>query len=92
MFQALIDLQKEGLVKDIGVSNFNEYQINRLIKETNVVPAVNQIEVHPYLVQRELVKYCKDNNVAVTAYSPLGSADRPWYESTDKSWLPIYLV
>ena len=67
------------------MSNFNEYQINRLIKETNVVPAVNQIEVHPYLVQREMVKYCKDNNITVIGYSSLGSADRPWYELTYES-------
>lgn len=76
----MIRLQKDGLVKDIGVSNFNQYQINRLIKETGVVPAVNQVELHPYLAQESLVKFCQENKVAVTAYSPLGSADRPWYK------------
>ena len=74
----MIKLQKEGLIKDIGVSNFNEYQIERLIKETSVVPTVNQVELHPYLVQENLVKFCQEHKVAVTAYSPLGSADRPW--------------
>jgi len=77
-WKALIGLQKEGLCKNIGVSNFNEYQINRIMKETQTTPSVHQIELHPYLVQDDMVKYCQDNNIAVTAYSPLGSPDRPW--------------
>jgi len=74
----MIELQKEGLCKSIGVSNFNEFQINRLIKETQVTPAAHQIELHPYLVQPKMVEFCQANNIAVTAYSPLGSPDRPW--------------
>ena len=76
--QAFIELQKEGLIKNIGVSNFNEYQIGRLIKESTVVPCMNQIEVNPYLVNDAIIKYCQSNQVAITAYSPLGSPDRPW--------------
>jgi len=77
-WKALIQLQHEGLVKNIGVSNFNQFQIARIIEQTQVTPAVNQIELHPYLVQNKLVDFCKSNKVVVTAYSPLGSADRPW--------------
>nr|XP_009861665.1 aldose reductase-like [Ciona intestinalis] len=70
--------KEEGIVKNIGVSNFNAYQVNRIIKECKVVPAVNQVELHPYLNQEETVKFCQTNKVAMTAYSPLGSPDRPW--------------
>lgn len=77
-WKAFIELQKEGLIKNIGVSNFNEYQIGRLIKESTVVPCMNQIEVNPYLVNDAIIKYCQSNQVAITAYSPLGSPDRPW--------------
>ena len=76
--QAFIELQKEGLIKNIGISNFNEYQISRIIKETNVVPSVHQIEIHPYLINQSMVDFCQSNKIAVTAYSPLGSPDRPW--------------
>ena len=74
----MIELQKEGLIKNIGVSNFNEFQISRIIKETNVVPAVHQIEIHPYLINQQMVDFCHSHKIIVTAYSPLGSPDRPW--------------
>jgi len=77
-WKAFIELQKEGLIKNIGISNFNEYQISRIIKETNVVPSVHQIEIHPYLINQSMVDFCQSNKIAVTAYSPLGSPDRPW--------------
>jgi len=77
-WKALIELQKEGLIKNIGVSNFNEFQISRIIKETNVVPAVHQIEIHPYLINQQMVDFCHSHKIIVTAYSPLGSPDRPW--------------
>jgi len=77
-WKAMIELQKEGLCKSIGVSNFNEFQIRRLMKETQVTPANHQIELHPYLVQDDMVKFCQASGISVTAYSPLGSPDRPW--------------
>ena len=54
------------------MSNFNEFQLNRIIEETSVVPAVNQIENHPYLTQERLVKFCQEKNVTVIAHTPIG--------------------
>ncbi|XP_029290036.1 aldo-keto reductase family 1 member B1 isoform X1 [Cottoperca gobio] len=70
-------LQASGKVKSIGVSNFNILQLERLLALCRVPPAVNQIELHPYLVQTEMIEFCKSNNIALTAYSPFGSPARP---------------
>lgn len=64
----------DGLVKAIGVSNFNKKKLEDLIEKTEVDPAVNQVENHPLLQQQELVDFCQKNGIAVTAYSPLGSS------------------
>ncbi len=64
----------DGLVRAIGVSNFSRNRIADLIEKVEVVPAVNQIENHPLLQQQELVDFCHKNEIAVTAYSPLGSS------------------
>lgn len=66
-------LYHEGKVRAIGVSNFNEENLSKLIAKTEIVPAVNQVECHPLLNQNELIAYCNKNNIAVTAYSPLGA-------------------
>lgn len=66
-------LYNDGLVKAIGVSNFNAANLNLLLEKSQVVPAVNQVECHPLLSQNELISYCRKNNIAVTAYSPLGA-------------------
>ena len=50
----MIELQKEGLVKSIGVCNFRVHHLQRLIDETGVVPVINQIELHPLMQQRQL--------------------------------------
>ncbi|CAO3655699.1 unnamed protein product [Mucor hiemalis] len=64
-------------VRAIGVSNFSIENFEKLSKTQRIPPAVNQIEIHPLLPQEELVKYCQDHNILVTAYSPLGSNDSP---------------
>lgn len=88
VWRTMIDFQKTGKVKSIGVSNFNIKQVERLIKETGVTPAVNQVECHPYLPQNELLAHHKQHNIAITAYSPLGTPDRP---GADDSKEPILM-
>lgn len=74
-WEAMSTLSEQGLTREVGVSNFNKPMIERLIAATGRIPAVNQIELHPYLQQNALVAACKELGVAVTAYSPLGSPD-----------------
>ncbi|XP_070497024.1 1,5-anhydro-D-fructose reductase-like [Chironomus tepperi] len=66
-------LKADGLIKHLGVSNFNESQIQRLLDNSDVKPEALQVELHVYFQQKQLVKFCNDNNIIVTAYSPLGS-------------------
>nr|XP_039248099.1 aldo-keto reductase family 1 member B7-like [Styela clava] len=78
VWRELEKLKTTGLAKAIGVSNFNEYQINRILSETTISPSVNQYEIHPYLAQENLLQYCKSKNIAVTGFSPLGAPNRSW--------------
>ncbi|MCF4102801.1 aldo/keto reductase [Gillisia sp. M10.2A] len=75
-WEAMIDAKKEGLTKHIGVSNFSQTKLEDLIKKTDDIPEMNQVELHPYLQQNELIEFCSKNNIHLTAYSPLGSGDR----------------
>jgi len=71
-WKALIQLREQGLVRSIGVSNFTIANLEHIIKETGIVPAVNQIELHPHFQQAELRAFHKKHNIATEAYSPLG--------------------
>ncbi|MCY4178625.1 MAG: aldo/keto reductase [Endozoicomonadaceae bacterium] len=67
---------ESGKCRHVGVSNFSTKKIARLIEETDIVPEVNQVELHPYLQQPKLVDFCQQHNIHITAYSPLGRADK----------------
>jgi len=69
-----------GKVKAIGVANFSKKYIEDLLPEAKVVPAVNQIENHPYLPGQEIRDICKEKGIHITAYSPLGSTGSPLFE------------
>ena len=64
-------LYKEGLVRAIGVCNFHQHHLENLFKISDVIPAINQIELHPMLPQVELRDFCKNQGIQVEAYSPL---------------------
>lgn len=70
-------LLETGKVKAIGVANFSKRYLEELLKHAKVVPAVNQIENHPYLPQQEILDFCKEKGIHVTAYSPFGSTGGP---------------
>lgn len=60
-----------GKVKTIGVSNYMIHHLNELLSDCSIVPAVNQIELHPYHYRKELIDYCSSHNIQIVAYSPL---------------------
>ncbi len=63
-----------GKAKAVGVSNHMIHHLTDLLQIANIVPAVNQVELHPYLVQQDLIDFCKQRNIAPEAWSPLGSS------------------
>ncbi len=76
-WEAMESLVKKGLVKSIGVANFSCAMLHDLLTYTKVKPVNNQIEIHPYNTQTELIKYCQSRDIVVTAYSPLGRQGVP---------------
>jgi diketogulonate reductase-like aldo/keto reductase len=72
-WHAMESLVEKGLVKSIGVANYSSTMLIDLLGYAKIKPVMNQIELHPYHSQEALVKFCKSQNIAVTAYSPLSS-------------------
>jgi len=70
-WRAMEELQAEGKIKSIGVSNFFQEHLEALFETAKVIPAVNQIEFHPGYWQQEIVSYCKKQNITLEAWSPL---------------------
>ncbi|HEY5395953.1 MAG TPA: aldo/keto reductase [Trebonia sp.] len=71
-WKTLEEFYREGRARSIGVSNFQPQHLRRLHGETDVIPAVNQIEAHPYLTQDDVRAFCAQHQIAVEAWSPLG--------------------
>jgi methylglyoxal/glyoxal reductase len=75
-WKAMEALLENGKCRAIGVSNFTIQHLEELLEEAEVTPAVNQVEVHPFLYQKELLEYCRRKGVQVEAYSPLARGER----------------
>jgi diketogulonate reductase-like aldo/keto reductase len=79
-WRALVDLREQGLVRSIGVSNFTQAQLTRIIDDSGVTPAVNQIELHPYFPQVEMRAVDERLGVQTCSWSPLGKRQAPFGE------------
>lgn len=76
-WQAMEECVGQGLVKTLGVCNFSIKKLTELHGQATIKPAINQIELHPYLQQNKMLNFCRKKSIIPTAYSPLGSGDRP---------------
>jgi len=75
-WRALVHLLEERRVRAIGVSNYTVRHLEELLAESPVVPAVNQVEIHPFLYQRELLAFCRSKGIQLEAYAPLVKGQR----------------
>ena len=75
-WKALITLLKNGKVRSIGVSNYGINELNETIQNSDIIPAINQVEFHPFLFQKDLLQFCKRNAIQLEAYSPLTRGKR----------------
>lgn len=75
-WKQFIELQKAGLVRSIGVSNFTIRHLTELISHSGVLPSVNQVEWHPHFHQPDLLEFCRKNNIFLQAYSSLGTSNQ----------------
>lgn len=75
-WKALIKLLNNGKVKAIGVSNYSVDELKETIQNSDIVPAINQVEFHPFLYQKDLLQFCKNNAIQLEAYSPLTRGKR----------------
>lgn len=79
-WKALERLRESGRVRSIGVSNFLAHHLERLLDETDVVPAVDQVELHPYHQQPETAAFAEEHAIAIEAWGPLGQGKYPLFE------------
>jgi alcohol dehydrogenase (NADP+) len=76
-WRGMEEVARAGRTRHIGVSNFSVKKLSELLPHCELAPEVDQVELHPFFPQSGLVSYCVAQNIHVTAYSPLGSSDRP---------------
>lgn len=74
-WKEIVKLYKEGYCKAVGVANCHQHHIDKLLSTSDVIPAVNQIEVHPLFTQKELINFCKSKNITVEAYTAIARFD-----------------
>lgn len=79
-WRALVDLQQQGLVRSIGVSNFTSAHLDRIVSETGVTPVVNQIELHPYFPQEQMRAANAERGIVTESWSPMGKQQAPFAE------------
>ena len=91
-WRALVQLQKDGLVRSIGVSNFTEEHLTRIIDDTGVTPAVNQVELHPRFPQERMREVHERLGIRTQAWSPMGKRRAPLEESAVTSAATTYDV
>ena len=80
-WEGMEELLDKGLVRQIGVSNFPVSLLHELLSKSRIAPAVNQVELHPYLQQPKLLNYCQKRGINLQAYSPLGT---PGYKEKEE--------
>ncbi|RUS20816.1 hypothetical protein BC937DRAFT_94320 [Endogone sp. FLAS-F59071] len=85
-------LVRAGLVRSIGVSNFSVEKLQRLLDNCEIPPAVNQIEIHPYLQQNDLIEFCGKHNIHLTAFCPLGRPGSPLTTRTSEEPVIIQIA
>jgi alcohol dehydrogenase (NADP+) len=88
-WRAMEECVDAGLIRHIGVSNFSQVKLEKLVVESRIKPAVNQVELHPLLQQTQLKEYCDKAGVNMIAYAPLGSGDRPDFFREENSLAPL---
>jgi methylglyoxal/glyoxal reductase len=76
IWRAMVSLLREGKARAIGVSNYTIDDLKEILQDSDIVPAVNQVEFHPFLYQKELLGFCEKNTIQLEAYSPLTRGKR----------------
>lgn len=88
-YKAMEKLLKTGKTKAIGISNFSRAELERLLKETSVVPAAHQLELHPWLQQKDFIKFNQSKGIHITQYSPFGNQNEIYYSGKNISKLMV---
>lgn len=91
-WRAMEKMVKKGLCRHIGVCNFSIRRLTKLQDRASIQPYSNQIELHPFLQQQEMLTFCRQNSIRLTAYSPLGSGKRPSFPEKTPSLLSHPLI